>query len=65
MAIFGVCLFIILLGRSPVFSPVFVTLQAGVKADNQRNTTTACSFETVVRFGDRVLVQEGEILLFL
>ena len=54
MAIFGVCLFIILVVL--LFSPVLTLRQ--VKADNQR-IHNGLLFETVVRFGDRILVQEG------
>lgn len=54
MAIFGICLLIIL--AVLLFSPALTFRQ--VKEDNRR-LHNGQTFETVVRFGDRILMQEG------
>ena len=54
MAIFGVCLFIILVVL--LFSPVLTLRQ--VKEDSRR-LHNGQTYESVVRFGDRILMQEG------
>ena len=54
MAIFVICLFIIL--ASLIFSPS-LTLRQG-KEDNRR-LHNGQTYESVVRFGDRILMQEG------
>ena len=54
MAIFGICLFIIL--AILIFSPSLTLRQ--VKEDNRR-LHNGQTYESVVRFGDRILMQEG------
>ncbi len=54
MAIFGICLFIIL--AILIFSPSLTLRQ--VKEDNRR-LHNGQTYESVVRFGDRILTQEG------
>lgn len=53
-AVFGICLFIIL--AVLLFSPSLTFRQ--LKEDNQR-LHNGQTFESVVRFGDRILMQEG------
>ena len=54
MAIFGICLFIILVVL--LFSPALTLRQ--VKEDSRR-LHNGQTYESVVRFGDRILMQEG------